>query len=79
MTDMIELRCESCPLCKEKRTIMIFPKEKLIPDITGMCTIVDLHGIYHKEKPHVRILYVDPTGSVRSFTVVEKLTALPAV
>lgn len=77
MTDMIELRCENCPLCKDKRTLLFFPKEKLKPDLTGMCTVIDLHGIYHQEKPHIRILYVDPSGSVRSFTVIDNLTAIP--
>ncbi|MHA2331511.1 MAG: hypothetical protein ACXAEU_05755 [Candidatus Hodarchaeales archaeon] len=41
---------------------MSFPRDELVGDITGICQIADLHGT-NDEKPHIRILYVDATGS----------------
>lgn len=53
---------------------MKISKEKLKPGLTGLATLVDLHGIAFKEKPHVRLMYVDPHGSVRSFKAISELT-----
>ena len=53
---------------------MSFPKEDLNPGLTGLATLIDIHGIAFKEKPHVRLLYVDPHGSVRSFKAISELT-----
>jgi hypothetical protein len=42
--------------------MLSFPRDELVGDITGICQIADLHGT-NDEKPHIRILYVDATGS----------------
>ena len=70
---MVQLRCEVCPICKI-HVQMKFPKADLNPGLTGLATLIDLHGIAYKEKPHVRLLYVDPHGSVRSFKAISELT-----
>jgi hypothetical protein len=55
---------------------MKFPKSELNPGLTGLATLIDLHGIPFS-KPHVRLLYVDEHGSVRSFKVINELTGDP--
>ena len=70
---MVLLRCEVCPICKI-HVQMSISKEDLNPGLTGLATVIDLHGIAFKEKAHVRLLYVDPHGSVRSFKAISELT-----
>ena len=70
---MVQLRCEVCPICKVHVQMKI-SKDDLNPGLTGLATLIDLHGIAYKEKPHVRLLYVDPHGSVRSFKAISELT-----
>ena len=70
---MVQLRCEICPICN-LHIQMNISKEKLKPGLTGLATLVDLHGIAFKEQPHVRLMYVDPHGSVRSFKAISELT-----
>ena len=72
LSDFIYLKLESCKICKKKFSLKI-AKEKLIPEITGTCQVADVHGLDH-EIPHVRVLYVDTNGTVRSFTVIDKIT-----
>ena len=72
MVEMIRLRVESCKIC-EKNVVLAFDKVELRPDATGLCQIIDLHGVNYESKPHVRLLYVDPSGSVRSFTVITNI------
>ena len=72
-SDLISLRCEICPVCK-KHVQMHFPKSEINPGLTGLATIIDIHGLSFKEKPHVRLLYVDPHGSVRSFKAITEIT-----
>ncbi|MFX0095057.1 MAG: hypothetical protein ACFFBD_25195 [Candidatus Hodarchaeota archaeon] len=64
----ISLVCEPCEICK-KTIILKINKEKLIPSLTGVTTVVDIHGL-KTETPHVRILYVDERNSVRSFSTI---------
>lgn len=72
MTERIPLRCEVCPICKQHLTILI-ERRTLKVDATGSAIIADIHGLAYSI-PHVRILYVDEYGSVRSFQVIEHLT-----
>ena len=72
-SDLIPLRCEICPVCKN-HIKMHFPKSEINPGLTGLATIIDVHGLSFHEKPHVRILYVDPHGSVRSFKAITEIT-----
>ena len=72
-SEYIPLRCEICPICK-KHIQMNFLKADLNPGLTGLATIIDIHGVAFKEKPHVRLLYVDPHGSVRSFKAITEIT-----
>jgi len=52
---------------------MLFPRSQLNTGITGLATIVDIHGLAFSQ-PHVRLLYVDDHGSVRSFKIIAELT-----
>lgn len=72
-SDLIPLRCEICPTCK-KHIQMHFPKSEINPGLTGLATIIDIHGLSYRENPHIRILYVDPHGSVRSFKSITEIT-----
>lgn len=40
------------------------------PSISGVCQVVDIHGLTESEQKHVRILYVDERYSVRSISVI---------
>jgi hypothetical protein len=71
VTETAQLRLETCEICK-KQVMLSFPRDELVVDITGICQIADLHGT-NDEKPHIRILYVDATGSVRSYTIIERI------
>lgn len=77
-SNRVPLRCEVCPICKFQIQMSI-PKEDLNPGLTGLATLIDVHGIAYKDKPHVRLLYVDPHGSVRSFKAISELTGDPAI
>ena len=72
--DLSPLRLEMCKIC-EKSIKLRIDKSELVIDLTGTCMVADLHGINH-DKPHVRVLYVDEAGSVRSFTVIEKIAGV---
>jgi hypothetical protein len=52
---------------------MLFPRDKLDTGITGLATIIDIHGLAYSI-PHVRLLYVDDHGSVRSFKIITEIT-----
>ena len=76
LTRKLLLRCESCTACGYNEPMSIDAKQ-VVPNVTGMATVVDCHGIQDPKKPHARLLYVDAHGSVRSFLVVEAITGLP--
>ncbi len=66
----VTLSCEPCPICNKSVTLTI-PKDDIKPSLTGVTTVLDLHGLDKKGlPPHARILYVDERYSVRSFSVV---------
>ncbi|MFX1514316.1 MAG: hypothetical protein ACFFCQ_17210 [Promethearchaeota archaeon] len=68
--DKVTLTCEPCPICN-KSVRLVISKEDIKPSLTGVTTIIDLHGLDKKGlTPHARILYVDERYSVRSFSVV---------
>ena len=73
MSDDLTLVCEACELCKAVVNVVI-NKNDFKPSITGVSTVVDIHGLDDKipdgVPKHVRILYVDERLSVRSFSIV---------
>lgn len=73
MSNFVSLRCESCSICG-KSPPMRFPRADLNPGLTGLATLIDIHGLAYSSKPHVRLLYVDEHGSVRSFKVISEVT-----
>ncbi|MHA2296158.1 MAG: hypothetical protein ACXAEU_15910 [Candidatus Hodarchaeales archaeon] len=71
--ERIKLICEPCEQCKKVVPISL-PKKDFKPSITGVSTVVDIHGLHVEGvKPHVRILYVDERMSVRSFSTVTSI------
>jgi len=67
---MIRLRAEACSICKNTIALSV-SEEELKPDITGLDIFVDMHGI--EENPsHIRILYIDAEGFVRSIKTIKK-------
>lgn len=77
MSSIINLVCEACPI--EGKVIPVkLRKENLKHSITGVSTVIDLHGLDQEAvsgniQPHARILYVDERLTVRSFSVVTAL------
>ena len=70
--ERIKLILEPCEQCKKVVPVSIFKKD-FKPSITGVSTVVDVHGLRDHGpdiKRHVRILYVDERLSVRSFSTV---------
>ena len=74
MADTIRLRTEPCNVCKKTLALSI-QKENLTPDITGLDLFVDLHGL-ENDPSHIRILYIDEKGFVRSINTISKFTTL---
>ncbi len=66
--DLVDLNCEPCTICK-KAIPLKMNKKHYKSSISGVCQVVDIHGLGHKEK-HVRILYVDERFSVRSISLI---------
>ena len=66
---LVDLNCEPCTICK-KTIPLKMERSDYIPSITGVCQVVDIHGLNHPEKRHVRILYVDERFSVRSISLI---------
>ena len=67
--DIVALNCEPCEICK-KTIPMRMKKSDYKPSISGVCQVVDIHGLTIPEQRHVRILYVDERYSVRSISVI---------
>ena len=67
--DLVDLNCEPCGICK-KAIPLKMNKKDYKPSISGVCQVVDIHGLDHEEKKHVRILYVDERYSVRSISLI---------
>ena len=78
MSEELTLVCEACELCKAVIPVKL-KRSDFKPSITGVSTIVDMHGIDGQTPQavprHVRILYVDERLSVRSFSIVTALAA----
>ncbi len=64
----VALNCEPCSICN-KTIPLKMKKSDYKPSISGVCQVVDIHGLKEEEK-HVRILYVDERFSVRSISVI---------
>ena len=67
--DLVDLNCEPCTICKKSIPLKM-NKNDYKPSISGVCQVVDVHGLDRPEKKHVRILYVDERFSVRSISLV---------
>ncbi len=65
------LRGEACPVCKN-HVLLTMDEEGIQPGPSGTETVADIHGL-EMDPPHIRVLYVDPSGSVRSFITVKKI------
>ncbi len=70
MSETIRLRAEPCPVCKSTIALSV-SKEELKPDITGLDIFVDMHGI-EEDPSHIRVLYIDAEGFVRSIKTLTK-------
>jgi endogenous inhibitor of DNA gyrase (YacG/DUF329 family) len=70
--EIVDLNCEPCSICK-KTIQMKMKKSDYKPSISGVCQVVDIHGLTHPEQRHVRILYVDERYSVRSISVISTI------
>jgi hypothetical protein len=70
MNENIRLRAEPCSVCKSTIALAIL-SEDLKPDITGLDIFVDMHGI-EEDPSHIRILYIDAKGFVRSIKTLTK-------
>ncbi len=70
MSETIRLRAEPCPVCKSTIALVV-SKEELKPDITGLDIFVDIHG-FEEDLSHIRILYIDAKGFVRSVKTLTK-------
>ena len=66
--NLVDLNCEPCAICK-KAIPLKMDKTQYKPSISGVCQVVDIHGLDHEEQ-HVRILYVDERFSVRSISLI---------
>ncbi len=78
MSEDLTLVCEACEVCKAVIPVKI-KKESFKPSITGVSTVVDVHGldgnVPQGTPQHVRILYVDERLSVRSFSIVTSIAS----
>ena len=74
MSNFMRLRAEPCNICNKTLALGI-QSEQLEPDITGLDLFLDMHGI-NDEPSHVRLLYIDSQGFVRTITNLSKFTTL---
>ena len=70
MSKSLRLRAEPCSICKSTIALSV-SQENLKPDITGLDIFVDMHGI-NEDPSHIRILYIDAKGFVRSIKTIKK-------
>jgi endogenous inhibitor of DNA gyrase (YacG/DUF329 family) len=68
-SEYVALNCEPCPICK-KTIPLKMKRSDYKPSISGVCQVVDIHGLKDSKERHVRILYVDERFSVRSISVI---------
>ena len=66
--NLVDLNCEPFAICK-KAIPLKMNKKDYKPSISGVCQVVDIHGLDQEQK-HVRILYVDERFSVRSISLI---------
>ncbi|MFW9778449.1 MAG: hypothetical protein ACFFE8_06295 [Candidatus Heimdallarchaeota archaeon] len=71
MNEILRLRTEPCSICNETLALGISANE-LKPDVTGLDLFIDNHGLDDVEQPHVRLLYIDAEGVVRTISTVLK-------
>lgn len=71
MTEILRIRTEPCNICNKTIPLGILAEE-LKPDITGLDLFVDNHGLAEKDRPHVRLLYIDAEGVIRTISTVTK-------
>lgn len=71
-SEYVSLNCEPCSICKKSIPLKM-KKSDYKPSISGVCQIVDIHGLKGSGQKHVRILYVDERFSVRSISVISTI------
>jgi len=74
--DLVDLNCEPCEICR-KAIPLKMNKKDYKSSISGVCQVVDVHGLDHPKKKHVRILYVDERFSVRSISLITTIADKP--
>ena len=53
--DVVDLHCEPCTICKKSIPLKM-NKNDYKSSISGVSQVVDIHGLDHPDKKHVRIL-----------------------
>ncbi|MFX1535605.1 MAG: hypothetical protein ACFFDI_15380 [Promethearchaeota archaeon] len=77
MTDEILIEASKCPECKHRILLKISTSRlKVSGSLSGVATVSDIHGLYNKDNPHIRILYVDVNGVVRAQTIIKLIVGL---
>jgi len=74
MPDLLRVRTEPCSVCNKTLALGI-EVEQLKPDVTGLDTFLDLHGM-DDDPSHARLLYIDAKGFVRTMSTITKFTQL---
>ncbi|MFX1511070.1 MAG: hypothetical protein ACFFCQ_00575 [Promethearchaeota archaeon] len=69
----VSLLCEPCPICKKPISLFIDISTFPPPNITGLSTVADSHGLLLKPS-HIRILHIDIKREVRAWEVVTAIT-----
>ena len=77
MTDEIPIEASKCPECKRRFSLKISAsKLDVSGSLSGVATVSDIHGLFNKNSPHIRILYVDLNGVVRAQTIIKLIVGL---
>lgn len=74
MPDLLRVRTEPCSVCNKTLALGI-EADQLKPDVTGLDTFIDLHGL-DDDPSHVRLLYIDAKGFVRTMSTIMKFTQI---
>ncbi|MFX1250340.1 MAG: hypothetical protein ACFFCZ_01835 [Promethearchaeota archaeon] len=77
MTDEIPIESSKCPECKRRFSLKVSAsKLDISGSLSGVATVSDIHGLFNKDNPHIRVLYVDLNGIVRAQTIIKIIVGL---
>jgi hypothetical protein len=77
MSDEIPIEASKCPECKRRFSLKVSAsKLDVSSSLSGVATVSDIHGLFNKDNPHIRILYVDLNGVVRAQTIIKLIVGL---